>query len=143
MAPVILTKLVLPADGRAGRGVVDQPGLELGDDGPARSRPGSGGWGLGYGMSKAALHRMAGMLAVELGDRGIRAYNLSPGFIATERIAIDMARVRVRRQAGAPADVVGAVAAWLVTAPGRRHRNGGWVEAQDVCRELGLLPGWP
>ena len=104
---------------------------------------GQGGWGLGYGMSKAALHRLAGMLAIELGDRGIRAYNLSPGFIATERIAIDMAQFGFDASRGAPVDVVGAVAAWLVTSPEAEQHSGGWVEAQDLCRQLGLLPGWP
>ncbi len=107
------------------------------------SPAGQGGWGLGYGMSKGALHRLAGIIAVELGDRGILAYNLSPGFIATERIAIDMAGFGFDASSGAPADVVGAVAAWLVTAPEARDRSGQWVEAQPLCRELGLLPGWP
>ncbi len=142
MAPVILTKLVLPGMLERGGGVVINLASSSGTmDPPAPA--GHGGWGLGYGMSKAALHRLAGMVAVELGDRGIRAYNLSPGFIATERIAIDMAAFGFDAAAGAPVDVVGAVAAWLVTTPEAEHRNGGWVEAQDVCRELGLVPGWP
>jgi NAD(P)-dependent dehydrogenase (short-subunit alcohol dehydrogenase family) len=142
MAPVILTKLVLPAMIERGSGVVINLASSSGTmDPPAPA--GSGGWGLGYGMSKAALHRVAGILALELGHRGIRAYNLSPGFIATERIAIDMGDFGFDVAAGAPADVVGAVAAWLVTAPGAEARNGTWVEAQVVCRELGLLPGWP
>ena len=142
MAPVILTKLVLPQMVERGHGVV----INLASSSGAMDPPapaGRGGWGLGYGMSKAALHRLAGMLVVELGDRGIRAYNLSPGFIATERIAIDMGTFGFDAKAGAPADVVGAVAAWLVTAPEAEQRNGEWVEAQDLCRQLGLLPGWP
>ena len=40
---------------------------------------GQGGWGVAYAASKAAAHRFAPLLAVELGDRGIRAYNLDPG----------------------------------------------------------------
>jgi hypothetical protein len=49
---------------------------------------------------------------------------------------------------GAPPDVVGAVVAWLVTnADGaERHLVGvdaRSIEAQPLCRELGLLPGWP
>lgn len=142
IAPVILTKLVLPQMVERGHGVVINLASSSGTmDPPAPA--GHGGWGLGYGMSKAALHRLAGMLVVELGDRGIRAYNLSPGFIATERIAIDMGAFGFDARAGAPADVVGAVAAWLVTAPEAQQRSGEWVEAQDVCRQLGLLPGWP
>ncbi len=142
VAPVILTKLVLPQMLERGNGTVINLASSSGaTDPPAPA--GHGGWGLGYGMSKAALHRLAGMLAVELGDRGIRAYNLSPGFVATERIAIDMGAFGFDVGAGAPADVVGAVAAWLVTSPEARLRNGDWIEAQLVCRQLGLLPGWP
>jgi len=142
MAPVVLTKLVLPSMVERGSGVVINLASSSGTMDPARPA-GSGGWGLGYGMSKGALHRLAGLLAVELADRGIAAYNLSPGFVATERIAIDMAEFGFDASRGAPPDVVGAVAAWLVTSPDARARNGQWIEAQEVCRDLGLLPGWP
>ena len=104
---------------------------------------GSGGWGLGYGISKGALHRIAGILALELADRGIRAYNVQPGFIATERMAQDMAAFGFDASGGAPPDAVGAVVAWLVTDPAAAEPNGRNIEAQDVCRERGLLPGWP
>jgi NAD(P)-dependent dehydrogenase (short-subunit alcohol dehydrogenase family) len=142
IAPVVLAKLLLPQMVERAHGVVINLASSSGTmDPPAPA--GQGGWGLGYGMSKAALHRLAGMLAVELGDRGIRAYNLSPGFIATERIAIDMGAFGFDARAGVPADVVGAAATWLVTAPEAERRNGGWVEAQELCRQLGLVPGWP
>jgi NAD(P)-dependent dehydrogenase (short-subunit alcohol dehydrogenase family) len=141
MAPVVLAKLVLPSMVERGSGVVINLASSSGTMDPAKPA-GSGGWGLGYGMSKAALHRVAGVLAVELADRGIAAYNLSPGFVATERIAIDMAEFGFDASRGAPPDVVGAVAAWLVTSPDARARNGQWIEAQEVCRDLGLLPGW-
>ena len=141
MAPVILTKLVVPQMIANGGGHVINVSSASGNmDPPAPA--GRGGWGLGYGMSKAALHRQAGLLAVELGEQGIVAFNLHPGFVATERIAIDMGRFGFDASAGAPADVVGAVAAWLVTTPEARDRNGQWIEAQDLCRELALVPGW-
>ncbi|MBO0729502.1 MAG: hypothetical protein J2P57_09600, partial [Acidimicrobiaceae bacterium] len=104
---------------------------------------GQGGWGLGYGFSKAAFHRIAGMLALELGGRGIHAYNVQPGFIATERMAQDMAAFGFDSSSGAPPDVVGAVVTWLVTDPSAAEPNGRNLEAQDVCRDLGLLQGWP
>jgi NAD(P)-dependent dehydrogenase (short-subunit alcohol dehydrogenase family) len=83
------------------------------------------------------------MVAVELGERGILAFNLSPGFVATERIALDMAEFGFDASKGAPANVVGAVAAWLATDDRAIEQNGQWVEAQEVCRQLGLLAGWP
>jgi len=35
------------------------------------------------------------------------------------------------------------VTAWLVTAPEAAEPNGRTVYAPDVCRDLGLLSGWP
>ena len=142
MAPVVLTKLVLPQMVARGRGFVVNLASSSGATDPPRPA-GSGGWGLGYGMSKGALHRMAGILAVELGAQGIVAFNLSPGFVATERIALDMAAFGFDASRGAPPDVVGAVAAWLVTSSDASELNGRWVEAQEICAERGLLPGWP
>jgi NAD(P)-dependent dehydrogenase (short-subunit alcohol dehydrogenase family) len=142
MAPIVLTKLVLPAMVERCSGVIVNLASTSGRmDPPAPA--GQGGWGLGYGASKAALHRIAGMLAVELGDRGILAFNLSPGFVATERIAMDMGDFGFDATRGAPVDVVGAVAAWLATSPEAAARNGMWIEAQELCRDLDLLPGWP
>ena len=44
---------------------------------------------------------------------------------------------------GVPADVPAAACTWLVTDPAAADPNGRTVYAPDVCRELGLLPGWP
>ena len=141
MAPIILTQLVLPQMLQRGEGFIVNMTSSAGNmDPPAPA--GSGGWGLGYGMSKGALHRLAGILRLELGDRGIVAYNLHPGFVTTERMVIDMAEFGFDASTGAPTDVVGAVTAWLVTAPEAKELNGMWIEAQDKCRELGLLPDW-
>jgi NAD(P)-dependent dehydrogenase (short-subunit alcohol dehydrogenase family) len=147
MAPLALAKECLPAMIERGSGVIVNISSGAGTKDPA-APAGAGGWGLGYGMSKGALQRVAGIFNLELGDLGIRAYNVQPGFIATERMVQDMARFAFDASTGAPPDVVGAVVAWLVTNPDAAEavvaevdaRN---VEAQDVCRDLGLLPGWP
>ena len=141
MAPIILTKLVLPQMVARGEGFIVNITSSAGNEDPP-APAGNGGWGLGYGMSKGALHRQAGMIAVELSGQGIYAYNLHPGFVATERIAIDMAEFGFDASAGAPADVVGAMTAWLVTTPEGKALNGQWIEAQDKCRALRLLPDW-
>jgi NAD(P)-dependent dehydrogenase (short-subunit alcohol dehydrogenase family) len=141
MAPVILAKAVLPQMIGRGSGVVINLASSSGTMDPPKPA-GQGGWGLGYGASKGALHRLAGIIAVEAGQHGIRSYNLSPGFIATERIAQDMARFGFDASAGAPADVVGAVAAWLATAEEAGDLNGSWIEAQPFCREHNLWPEW-
>ena len=142
LAPIILTRLALPQMLDRGEGHVITVTSSAGNTDPPAAA-GSGGWGLGYGMSKGAVHRLAGILHLELRDRGIRAYNLHPGFVATERLAADMAEFGFDASQGAPADVVGAVAAWLVTTPEGNQLSGTWIEAQDKCAELGLVPGWP
>lgn len=141
LAPIILSKLVLPQMLERGEGHIVNITSSAGNvDPPAAA--GSGGWGLGYGMSKGAFHRLAGMLTLELSGRGIRAYNLHPGFVATERMAADMKEFGFDVNDGAPAEVVGEVAAWLVTTPEGNQLSGTWVEAQDKCRQLGLVPSW-
>jgi NAD(P)-dependent dehydrogenase (short-subunit alcohol dehydrogenase family) len=86
---------------------------------------------------------LAGIVAVELGDRGIVGFNLHPGFVTTERILIDMAPFGFDGSTGAPPDVIGAAAAWLVTEPEARVLNGTWIEGQELCAERNLLPDWP
>jgi NAD(P)-dependent dehydrogenase (short-subunit alcohol dehydrogenase family) len=141
MAPLTLTKMFLPGMLERGAGRIVNISSGAGTRDPDQAA-GAGGWGLGYGMSKGALHRVAGILALELGERGILAYNVQPGFIATERMIHDMAAFGFS-SSGAPPDVVGAVVAWLVTDRAAAQPNGRSIEAQDVCRERGLLPGWP
>lgn len=142
MAPVILTKLLLPHMVERGSGFIVNLTSSAGN-GPPPAPAGDGGWGLGYGMSKSAVHRLAEIVAVELADRGIVAYNLHPGFVATERIAIDMGKFGFDASTGASPDVIGAAAAWLVTDPEARALNGTWIEGQELCRERNLLGGDP
>jgi NAD(P)-dependent dehydrogenase (short-subunit alcohol dehydrogenase family) len=147
MSPLALTKAVLPSMLERGSGVVVNISSGAGTRDPERPA-GEGGWGLGYGMSKGALHRAAGLLQLELGERGIRFYNVQPGFIGTERMAQDMGQFAFDAAQAAPPAVVGAVVAWLVTNPDAAEErvagvDGREVEAQDLCRELGLLPDWP
>lgn len=141
LAPIILSRLVLPQMLERGEGHVVNVTSSAGNTDPP-GPAGQGGWGLGYGMSKGAMHRLAGILHLELGPQGIFAYNLHPGFVATERMAADMGEFGFDASQAAPADVVGAVAAWLVTTPEGRALAGTWVEAQEKCRELGLVPEW-
>ena len=109
--------------------------------------PAGNGGGIGYGFSKGALHRIAGILWLELGERGIRPYNVQPGYIATERIAQDMAGFGFEfdTSSGPPPDAVGAAVSWIVRNPdaadARLASEAREVEAQQLCGDLGLLPG--
>jgi NAD(P)-dependent dehydrogenase (short-subunit alcohol dehydrogenase family) len=141
LAPVVLIKTIVPRMVERGGGTVINitSGAGYGDP-PAPA--GQGGWGLGYAFSKGALHRIAGVLAVETRDLGIRAYNVQPGFIATERMVQDMGAFGFDASTGAPAAVVGRVCVWLLESPDAAQYNGQNIEAQELCSERGLLPGW-
>ena len=47
---------------------------------------GHGGWSLVYAATKGGFHRIADMVAHEYGRHGIRAINVNPGLVATERV---------------------------------------------------------
>jgi NAD(P)-dependent dehydrogenase (short-subunit alcohol dehydrogenase family) len=140
IAPLVLNKLLLPSMIERGGGIVVNITSASGYADPTMPA-GAGGWGMGYGVSKGAFQRIAGFLAVELADRGIRCYNVQPGLIATERIAQDMAKFGIEN-AGAPAEVIGAVVAWLCTSDEAPAFNGANIEAQYFCHQRGLLPSW-
>jgi NAD(P)-dependent dehydrogenase (short-subunit alcohol dehydrogenase family) len=141
LAPVVLIKALLPQMVERGAGTIIDITSSVAFEDPTEPA-GEGGWGLGYAFSKGALHRIAGVLAVEQRDNDIRAFNVQPGFIATERMQQDMAAFGFDASTGAPAAVVGKVCRWLLESPDAAALNGTNVEAQDLCRKLQLLPGW-
>ncbi|WP_419845216.1 SDR family NAD(P)-dependent oxidoreductase [Candidatus Poriferisocius sp.] len=140
LAPLVLIKALLPQMIERGSGTLVNITSAAGYADPTEAA-GDGGWGMGYGISKGAFHRVAGFLAAEHGDQGINTFNVQPGYISTERIAQDMAQFGFE-DTGQPADVIGAVVAWLATDPEAAELNGANIEAQFFCHERGLLPGW-
>jgi 3-oxoacyl-[acyl-carrier protein] reductase len=100
---------------------------------------GEGGWALAYAVTKAGFHRIADMLAFECGDAGIRAFNLNPGFVATERVLAveDLAFVADK---GIAPEVVGRVVAWFATTGQHRFENGTSHQVRDLACDLGYLP---
>ncbi|HLN16189.1 MAG TPA: SDR family oxidoreductase [Acidimicrobiales bacterium] len=140
MAPLTLIKLVVPGMVARGGGTVINVTSAAGYVEPVDM----GSYGVGYAVGKAGMHKIAGILAVELGDQGIRAFNVHPGFIITERMQLHMADlVGLDLSKGAPPEVCGEVVAWAATSPDADRLNGRNIESQALCAELGLVPGWP
>ena len=110
----------------SGAGMTDPPG-------PI----GEGGWAIGYGTSKGGFHRMAGIVAAELGPAGVRCFNVEPGFVATERATSDPRLGWVAERGKSPA-VVGAVVAWLLAQPDGAVANGSTLSVDAVARDLGI-----
>ena len=120
LATLVLNQLLLPKMIENGGGTVVNITSASGYADPTEPA-GEGGWGMGYGISKGAMQRIAGFLAVELRDQGVQAFNVQPGFVATERIAQDMASSG-STPAGKPASVISAVVA-LAASDRRRHQR--------------------
>jgi NAD(P)-dependent dehydrogenase (short-subunit alcohol dehydrogenase family) len=107
---------------------------------------GRGGWGLAYAASKAAFSRIAGVLHAEHRDDGIRAYNLDPGHVVTEsqRARGGDKEFEEAGFRGLPAEVPGAVVAWLADAGADAVAlSGETLGAAGECKRRRLLPGWP
>ena len=115
IAPLHLIKLCLPVMRRQGGGIVINITSSAGDreiDAPI----GKGGWGLGYSITKAAFNRMVPGLAKELRQHNIAVIGLMPGFVGTERMAIELAEFGFDASKGLPVENPGRVCAMLATA---------------------------
>jgi len=104
---------------------------------------GEGGWGYAYAASKAAFHRLAGHLAVELGDQGIVAVNVDPGHVMTERMQANSKRLGLEgKYHGAPPSAPAAAVVWLATAPDAADLNGQTVDGLRLVLQRDLHPDW-
>jgi len=137
LAQLVITRMVLPGMLERGAGTVMTMGSGAGYTDPPAA-PGKGGWGLGYAIGKAAGHRLVGHVRAEFGSRGIRSFNINPGYVRTERNQLTTADDGMDSSLGAPPEAIGAVVAWLATAPDAEAFDGANVEAQDFCRAKGL-----
>ena len=140
LGPLVMNQIAIPQMIRQGGGTIVHITSSAGFDDP-KQPAGKGGWGMGYGISKAAFHRTAGVLNTELSDQGIRVFNIQPGFVVTERMIQDMGEFGFGTT-GAPPVVPAKVVRWVCTDPGADALVGETIAAQPFCLERGLLPGW-
>ncbi|HQV56953.1 MAG TPA: SDR family oxidoreductase [Ilumatobacteraceae bacterium] len=89
---------------------------------------GEGGYSMSYAATKAGFHRIADMLMVEYGDQGIRAINICPGFVATEKVLANDRLAYIAKRGATPDDVGECV---MSVIDDSSLANGSFVLAQD------------
>jgi NAD(P)-dependent dehydrogenase (short-subunit alcohol dehydrogenase family) len=134
IAPIRIAQLLLPGMLTQGSGtfvtVSSSAGYEFY---PTAPRP-----GLAYRLGKASGHTLVGSLQAEYGSRGIRAFNVNPGFVLTERNSLDAAELGFDpAQAGRP-EQIGAVVAWLASSPEADELQRTDIEAQPLAAQRGI-----
>jgi len=106
---------------------------------PPPAAIGEGGWALTYGVSKAGLHRIVPQLVAEHGADGVRALNLQPGAVATERVLAAGEKLAFVARVAAPVAAVGEAIARILDAPPEAFENGSTIQVQEVAQAWGLL----
>ena len=142
--PLLLTQLLLPQMLERGEGRLVNMLSEAAFTTPP-APAGAGGWGVAYAAAKAAFHRVTDMCHVEFFSAGIWAFSVAPGLTLTESMRTS-GRDRLFVAAGhrpAPPEVAGEVAAWLGASEDAVGYAGQIVSSRAVCKELGLVEGWP
>lgn len=102
---------------------------------PPFAMPGKGGWGFAYTVSKGGFHRMAIQLAYEYEAEGIRAFNVQPGFVATERVKLTGGPVANVAAKGVEPAVVGQAVAHIAANP-HHFESGSTLQLQDIAAGL-------
>ena len=143
MTPFLLTRAVVSQMLEQGGGVVINVTSGAGETDPPVAA-GKGGWGYAYGAGKAAVSRLSGILSVELGEQGIRAYTLNPGVVTTEalRATIGDKGVIALRAGSAPPEVPAAVMLWLATNEAAPDFQRQTIHCQPFAREHGIVADW-
>lgn len=95
---------------------------------------GRGGWSLVYAATKAGFHRIADMVAHEYGHHGIRAVNVNPGLVATERVLDSGTSLAWIAANGVRPFVIGEAVTHILRDP--LIGNGAYVHAQEYLREV-------
>lgn len=143
LTPFLLTRAVVDRMLGQGGGVVINVTSGAGESDPPVAAD-RGGWGYAYGAGKAAVSRLSGMLSVELGERGIRAYTLNPGVVTTDALKATIGEqgVLALRAGSAPPEVPAAVMLWLARDERAVKYQRRTIAAQAFALEHGIVADW-
>jgi NAD(P)-dependent dehydrogenase (short-subunit alcohol dehydrogenase family) len=138
-APLLLSRAFVPGMLERGSGTV----VTITSNAAYAVPPGAagqGGWGHAYAVGKAAGHQLVPTLHAEFAHRGLRCFNVEPGFVATERNRTVAADLGHDISQATPPEVIGSVVGWLVAEGDAGAYGAETVKAQDLARDIGVLP---
>ncbi|MEP3562123.1 MAG: SDR family oxidoreductase [Marinobacter sp.] len=141
--PVALTQGIARLMVEQGGGVIVNVTSGAGENNPPVSAD-KGGWGYAYGAGKAAVSRLAGVINVELGKKGLRAYTINPGVVSTEALKATIGEEGVAALGGvaAPAEVPAEAIFWLAHSDTAGRYIKRTVQAQKIALDQYLVSDW-
>jgi NAD(P)-dependent dehydrogenase (short-subunit alcohol dehydrogenase family) len=138
VAPIRISQMLLPGMLERGHGTF----VTISSGAGYMFYPQSPRPGLGYRIGKAAGHTLVGSIQAEHGSQGIRAFNVDPGFVLTERNSLDVEEFGFDPSWAGPPPAIGAAVVWLVTSPEADELQRTDISAQPLVLERGLYPDW-
>ena len=100
--------------------------------------PGEGGWGVLYGMVKAAQYRIPGLVRVEYPNQNILCFSMNPGFVKTPVIA--KMPIFESAEGGIPPSLPGTVIVWLATSDEAEKYCTHPIDAVPFAKEHNIVP---
>jgi NAD(P)-dependent dehydrogenase (short-subunit alcohol dehydrogenase family) len=140
IGPVLLCQRAIPAMIAQGGGVI----VNMSSSSVVLDPPGTvqqNGWSFAYVAAKAGIDRLASIINVELAEKGIRAFNVEPGFVAYGARFEEA----LRKYPGVPVsppESIGPAILWLLRDPGAARLIGKRVNLPGLSYKQGLVPGW-
>lgn len=141
--PVTLTQGIARLMVEQGSGVIINVSSGAGEYNPPVSAD-KGGWGYAYGAGKAAVSRLAGIINVELGSKGLRAYTINPGVVATEALKATIGDQGIAALGGmaSPPEVPAEAILWLAHSDHAGRYIKRTVDAQKLALDQYLVENW-
>jgi 3-oxoacyl-[acyl-carrier protein] reductase len=99
------------------------------------------GWSFAYVAAKAGIDRLASIVNVELGAKGIRAFNVEPGFVAYGA-ALDETLRKYPGIPVSPPEAIGPAILWLIRHPDAARLLNKRINLPGLSHKQGLVPGW-
>lgn len=98
----------------------------------------NGGWGYAYGAGKAAVSRLSGIIDIEHGKQGIRAFTVNPGVVNTEtlRATLGDRGVKALGKSMTEPKNIAQVLVWLADNPAADSLRHCTIDAQQLANKI-------